>query len=114
MVQARLDRLAISDKRVLQAASVLGQRFTAEALEALLVQPGWNCANLVRHLLVRPQGDHFLFAHALIQEGVYDTLLRSRRRELHRRAANWFRSRDLTLCAHHLGRADDGETPRTS
>jgi tetratricopeptide (TPR) repeat protein len=70
-----------------------------------------NCANLVRHLLVRPQGDHFLFAHALIQEGVYDTLLRSRRRELHRRAADWFRSRDLTLCAQHLDWADDDGAP---
>ena len=112
LVQARLDRLALPDKRALQAASVLGQRFTAEALAALLDQPGWNCADLVRHLLVRPQGDHFLFAHALIQEGVYDTLLRSRRRELHRRAADWFRSRDLTLCAQHLDRGDDDGAPR--
>ena len=107
LVQARLDRLALPDKRALQAASVLGQRFTAESLVALLDQPGWNCAELVGHRLVRPQGDHFLFAHALIHEGVYDTLLRSRRRELHRRAADWFRSRDLTLCAQHLDRADD-------
>jgi class 3 adenylate cyclase/tetratricopeptide (TPR) repeat protein len=112
LVQARLDRLALPDKRALQAASVLGQRFTAEALAALLDQPGWNCADLVRHLLVRPQGEHFLFAHALIQEGVYDTLLRSRRRELHRRAADWFRSRDLTLCAQHLDRGDDDGAPR--
>ena len=112
LVQARLDRLALPDKRALQAASVLGQRFTAEALAALLDQPGWNCADLVRHLLVRPQGDHFLFAHALIQEGVYDTLLRSRRRELHRRAADWFRNRDLTLCAQHLDRGDDDGAPR--
>ena len=112
LVQARLDRLALPDKRALQAASVLGQRFTADALVALLDQPGWNCAELVGHRLVRPQGDHFLFAHALIHEGVYDTLLRSRRRELHRRAADWFRSRDLTLCAQHLDRADDGGAPR--
>ena len=112
LVQARLDRLALPDKRALQAASILGQRFTAEALAAVLDQPGWNCADLVRHRLVRPQGDHFLFAHALIQEGVYDTLLRSRRRELHRRAADWFRSRDLTLCAQHLDRSDDDGAPR--
>jgi hypothetical protein len=38
LVQARLDRLALPDKRALQAASVLGQRFTAEALAALLDQ----------------------------------------------------------------------------
>jgi class 3 adenylate cyclase/tetratricopeptide (TPR) repeat protein len=112
LVQARLDRLASPDKRALQAASVLGQRFTAEALAALFDQPDWNCADLARHRLVRPQGDHFLFAHALIQEGVYDTLLRSRRRELHRRAADWFRSRDLMLCAQHLDRGDDDGAPR--
>ncbi|MBT1517424.1 tetratricopeptide repeat protein [Bradyrhizobium sp. SRL28] len=107
-----MDRLALPDKRALQAASVLGQRFTAESLAALLDRPGWNCADLVGHRLVRPQGDHFLFAHALIHEGVYDTLLRSRRRELHRRAADWFRSRDLTLCAQHLDRGDDDGAPR--
>ncbi|WP_046867222.1 adenylate/guanylate cyclase domain-containing protein [Microvirga massiliensis] len=112
LVQARLDRLPLPDKHALQAASVLGQRFTVEALGALLEQPGWDCAGLVRHFLVRPQGDHFLFAHALIQEGVYDTLLKSRRRELHRRAADWFRSHDLTLCAQHLDRAEDGGAPR--
>jgi class 3 adenylate cyclase len=112
LVQARLDRLALPDKRALQAASVLGQRFTAEALATLLDQPGWNCADLVRHRLVRRQGDHFLFAHALIHAGVYDTLLRSRRRELHRRAADWFTSRDLTLCAQHLDRGDDDGAPR--
>ncbi|MBI5260452.1 MAG: AAA family ATPase [Bradyrhizobium sp.] len=112
LVQARLDRLAFPDKRAVQAASVLGQRFTAEAVEALLDQPRSNCNNLVRHLLVRPHGDHFLFAHALIQEGIYDTLLRSRRRDLHRRAADWFRNRDLTLCAQHLDRAEDQSAPR--
>lgn len=112
LVQARLDRIAVLDKRALQAASVLGQRFTVEALGALLDQPGYDCADLVWHLLVRPQGDHFLFAHALIQEGVYDTLLRSRRRDLHRRAADWFRSRDLMLCAQHLDRAEDEGAPR--
>jgi class 3 adenylate cyclase/tetratricopeptide (TPR) repeat protein len=112
LVQARLDRLTLPEKRAMQAASVLGQRFTAGELQALLDQPAWNCADLVRHLLVRSQGDHFLFAHALIQEGIYDTLLRSHRRALHRRAADWFSTRDLTLCAQHLDRADDNGAPR--
>ena len=40
LIQARLDRLAPSDKQALQAASVLGQRFAPEALGALLDQPG--------------------------------------------------------------------------
>lgn len=107
LVQARLDRLAPLDKQALQAASVLGQRFSAEALGALLGEPNYDCEPLVRHFLIRPQEENFLFAHALIQEGVYDSLLKTRRRELHRRAADWFRNLDPTLYAEHLDRADD-------
>ena len=32
----------------------------------------------------------YLFAHALIRDAIYDTLLTSRRRKLHRRAADWY------------------------
>jgi class 3 adenylate cyclase/tetratricopeptide (TPR) repeat protein len=107
LVQARLDRLAPIDKQALQAASVLGQRFAADALGSLLDQPGYDCRPLVQGFLLRSQEDYFLFAHALIQEGVYHSLLKRRRRELHRKAADWFRSRDPTLYAEHLDRAED-------
>jgi tetratricopeptide (TPR) repeat protein len=61
----------------------------------------------VRQFLVRPQGAELLFAHALIREAVYDSLLRSRQRALHRRSARWYRERDPVLCAEHLERAQD-------
>ena len=61
---------------------------------------------------MRPEGDDFLFAHALIRDAVYDTLLKSRRRELHRRAADWFAERDPVLHAEHLDRAEDPGAPR--
>ncbi len=58
--------------------------------------------------LVRQQADgSYLFAHALIRDAVYDSLLRSRRRELHRRAGGWFEARDPVLHAEHLDRAED-------
>ena len=69
--------------------------------------PRYDCAALVERFLVRPAGDDFLFSHALIRDAVYDTLLKARRRELHRRAAAWFAERDLTLHAEHLDRAED-------
>ena len=53
-----------------------------------------------------------MFAHALIRDAVYDTLLRSHRRELHRRAAAWFAGRDPLLYAEHLDRANDPAAPR--
>jgi class 3 adenylate cyclase/tetratricopeptide (TPR) repeat protein len=113
LVQARMDRLDPTDKLALQAASVLGQRFDLDLLGALLDQPGYDAAGLLRHLLVRPQGGGaLLFAHALIRDGVYDLLLKSRRRELHRRAAALFAGRDLVLHAEHLDRAEDAGAPR--
>jgi class 3 adenylate cyclase/tetratricopeptide (TPR) repeat protein len=112
LVQARLDHLPPGDRLALQAASVLGQRFVPDALGHLLGQPTHDCTNLVRHLLVQPIGDEFLFAHALIRDGVYDSLLRNRRAALHLRAAEWFATRDLALRAEHLGRAQDPAAPK--
>src|SRR5262249_9596396 len=37
----------------------------------------------------------------------YSSLLRSRRKQLHQRAAEWFEGRDLVLRAQHLDRAED-------
>jgi class 3 adenylate cyclase/tetratricopeptide (TPR) repeat protein len=113
LVQARMDRLNPPDKLALQAASVLGQRFDLDMLGALLEQPGYDAGGLVRHRLVRPHGgDALLFAHVLIRDGVYDLLLKSRRRELHRRAAALFAGRDPVLHAEHLDRAEDPGAPR--
>jgi class 3 adenylate cyclase/tetratricopeptide (TPR) repeat protein len=112
LVQARLDQLEARDRQALQAASVLGQRFTLEAVRHLIAAPDYACAALVRRFLIRPAGDDFLFAHALIRDAVDDSLLKARRRELHRRAAAWFAERDLVLWAEHLDRALDPEAPQ--
>ena len=112
LVQARLDRLDPTDKAALQAASVLGQRFDPETLRHVLGQPGYGADRLAERLLARPEGEDFLFAHALIRDAVYDGLLRSRRRELHRRAADWYDGRDAALRAEHLDRAEDPEAAR--
>jgi class 3 adenylate cyclase/tetratricopeptide (TPR) repeat protein len=111
LVQARLDHLSAQDKQAVQAAAVFGQRFALDALRHLVQDPRYSCAALVERFLVRPAGDGFLFSHALIRDAVYDTLLRTRRRELHRRAAAWFAQRDLTLHAEHLDRAEDLGAP---
>jgi class 3 adenylate cyclase/tetratricopeptide (TPR) repeat protein len=111
LVQARLDRLAPADKRALQAASVFGQRFPLAGLRHLIGAPDHDCGPLMAQFLVRPQGNDFLFAHALIRDAVYDSLLRSRRLELHRAAADWYQGRDAALRAEHLERAEHPEAP---
>ena len=110
LVQARLDRLDAPDKAAVQAAAVLGQRFDRAALDHVLDRPGYEPRPLVERLLLRSdEGAGLRFGHALVRDAVYDSLLRSRRRELHRRAADWFAGRDPLLRAEHLDRAEADE-----
>jgi class 3 adenylate cyclase/tetratricopeptide (TPR) repeat protein len=107
IVLARMDNLESDDRQALQGASVLGQRFSMDALQYLLENPEYDCRRLVEHFLVRPEGSAFLFAHALVRDGVYSSLLNRRRKALHGRAADWYASHDLALRAEHLDRAED-------
>ncbi|WP_169789355.1 BTAD domain-containing putative transcriptional regulator [Skermanella aerolata] len=111
IVLARTDALTAKDRQALQAASVLGQRFHLDALRYLLDDRDYDVAVLLDQALVRPAGGpaggEYLFAHALVQEAVHDSLLRSRRNDLHRRAADWYASRDIVRRAEHLGSAGD-------
>jgi class 3 adenylate cyclase/tetratricopeptide (TPR) repeat protein len=111
LVHARLDRLDPADKQAVQAAAVLGQRFSLDALRHLIEDPDYDCATLVAHFLVRPEEGGFLFGHALIHDGVYESLLRARRRQLHARAAQRFESNDPVLAAEHWDRAEDPRAP---
>ena len=109
LVVARLDRLEPQDKRALQTASVIGQRFELDVLNHLLETNGYDCQTLVEHNLLRAEGSSYLFTHALIQEGVYGSLLKSQRHVLHKRCADFFANSDLALCAEHLEQANDSE-----
>jgi tetratricopeptide (TPR) repeat protein len=111
VVLARTDLLSAEDRRAIQAASVLGQRFTLPHLRALLQQPRYVCDTLVRNVLLRPVRDGLQFAHALVRDGVYGSLTHARRRELHKTAAAIFVD-DPVLRAEHLDRAGDAEAPR--
>ncbi len=107
IVQSRMDRLDGTARQALEAAAVLGQRFSRDALAAMLNLPSYDGAALLEHRLVKHEGDGFLFVHALVRDGVYATLLRERRRDLHGRAAAWFDGRDPGLHAQHLEGAAD-------
>lgn len=94
VITARLDRLAEPTRRVLQAASVLGREFSTRILTSILNDADSSLQELSelqrRDLILEmsryPQPT-FLFKHALTQEAVYNSLLLSNRRDLHKRAA---------------------------
>ena len=108
VVLARTDLLEPRDKRAIEAASVLGQRFSLANLRALIEEPRYDGGPLLRNALLRTVDNGLQFAHALVRDGVYASLTRGRRRELHKAAAQIFVD-DLSLRAEHLDRADDPE-----
>ncbi len=107
LVLNRLDLLSANDRRAAQAASVLGQRFKVDALKQILEQADYRPDELLNQRLVRPEGDAYLFAHALLRDGIYASLLMSQRRALHLLAANWFQQQEPALYARHLDLAED-------
>ena len=111
LVLARMDRLLPKHKQALQAASVIGQRFAPDVLRHLLDDSCYDCGGLTDNHLVRPEGDNFLFAHALIRDGVYASLLNANRKALHALAARWFAGHDLVLRAQHLDHAEAPDAP---
>jgi class 3 adenylate cyclase/tetratricopeptide (TPR) repeat protein len=111
LVQARLDRLTRTDRAALQAASVLGQRFSLAALQALTVESSYDPQPLIDGGLLMRDGDMLMFAHALIQEATYASLLSETARRYHRRAADWLGESEPELRAQHLDRAADPGAP---
>jgi len=95
----------------LQAASIIGQRFELPLLRRMIGVPDYVCDGIVANALVLPEGEGLLFAHDLIQEGAYSSVLRSHRRALHLVAAEWFAAHDPMLHAQHLDRAQDERAP---
>ena len=107
IVQSRLDLLSTNDRTAVQAAAVLGQLFSSQALESLIGETEYDPANLIDSALIQPSGPDLHFAHALIRDAAYASMLGPRRIDLHRKAANWFRERDHILYAEHLDRAGE-------
>jgi class 3 adenylate cyclase/tetratricopeptide (TPR) repeat protein len=91
---ARLDRLA-SVKEVAQTAAVIGREFTHELLAAVapmtVNELGGALEQLVQSELVSRRGEPpdatYTFKHALVQEAAYQSLLKSKRQQLHARIA---------------------------
>jgi predicted ATPase/class 3 adenylate cyclase len=93
VLAARIDRLPVEEKRLLQAAAVIGHDVPFALLQAITEQNEPDLRRGLAHL----QAAEFLyetslfpdleytFKHALTHEVTYGTLLQQRRRELHAR-----------------------------
>ncbi len=91
VLMARLDRLPVETKWLAQQASVIGRVFTYRVLMHLArhtASVDADLGHLEREDLIRERARtpelEYMFKHALTQDMAYQSLLASRRRELHR------------------------------
>jgi class 3 adenylate cyclase len=88
-IAARIDRLDAGAKQTLNAAAVVGSRFTAELLAVLGISPildGLMKAELIDQVRFTPVPE-YAFRHPLIRTVAYESQLKSDRARLHRRLA---------------------------
>ncbi|MEP9399901.1 adenylate/guanylate cyclase domain-containing protein [Mesorhizobium sp. KR2-14] len=107
IIQSRLDRLSPMDRKVLEAAAILGQRFSMAEVMAVARIEVYDERPLIEASLIRAHNHIYLFDHALIRDAVLRTMLRDDLRTQHRRAAEWFRPVDALRHAEHLAAASD-------
>ena len=92
VIASRIDRLSKEDKSLLQLASVVGPRISPAVLTAVTGTPAAQLQSRLWSLeildfLIETQwlgSTEYGFAHDLIREVAYDSILRPQREELHR------------------------------
>ncbi len=94
MVLARVDRLPERHRALLEAAAVVGRRFSVEVVGAVASLDGQRQQVLEdlerQEIIFRGGADgsaDYAFKHVLLQESIYRSLLTPRRVDLHRRVA---------------------------
>ncbi len=115
-IAARIDRLDPDAKKTLNAAAVIGSRFTPELLAAVGNAPVLDSllkAALIDQIRFTP-GAEFAFRHPLIRTVAYESQLISDRAQMHRRLAAAIEAREpdaadqnAALIAEHLEAAGD-------
>lgn len=100
LLAARLDRLTLEERSVIERASVCGKEFWHDAVIALTPESeraaiGAALMSLVRKDLIRPHraiaraDDAFRFSHALIRDAAYVGIPKEVRATLHETFAHW-------------------------
>jgi adenylate cyclase len=115
-IAARIDRLDTAAKRTLNAASVIGARFGAELLAALVIDAvvdGLLGAELIDQVRFTPSAE-YAFRHPLIRAVAYESQLSVNREQTHRMLAAAIEARDRSaadenaaLIATHLEAAGE-------
>jgi adenylate cyclase len=110
-IAARIDRLGGKAKKTLNAAAVIGSRFSADMLKTLGIDPVVDDlvrAELIDQVRFTPYAE-YAFHNPLVRTVAYESQLNSDRAQLHRRVASTIEHQDqnAALLAEHLEAAGD-------
>lgn len=108
LIASRLESMAPEDQLAARAASVIGQQFSLSLLQKLIGNPDYDPTPLVTATIVNGTGSHYSFNHALIAEGIYQTIAGEDQSRLHCDCANWYQYDPVLQCQHLL----KGKHPR--
>jgi class 3 adenylate cyclase/tetratricopeptide (TPR) repeat protein len=115
-LMARLDRF-MPVKEIAQIGAAIGREFSYELIEAVAPMPQSQldealvqlCTSGLAFRRGTPPDAVYTFKHALVQDAAYDSLLKSRRQELHAKIARMIGQRfpsikttEPEVLAHHL------------
>ena len=119
LLMARLDRMA-SNREVVQIAATLGREFTYDLMRAVAPLDEDDLRAELDKLVAaellyqkgRPPQSGYVFKHALIQDAAYQSLLKSKKQQVHRRVALALEKQGAALAqnqpellAHHFTEA---------
>ncbi|MFL5953672.1 MAG: AAA family ATPase [Gaiellaceae bacterium] len=100
LLQARLDRLPLAQRSVIERGAVEGEIFHRLSVTELSGEPiDGELVGLVRKELIRREratiadDDAYRFRHLLIRDAAYDALPKETRADLHERFARWLERR---------------------
>jgi class 3 adenylate cyclase/tetratricopeptide (TPR) repeat protein len=123
LLAARLDRLSVEERAVIERGSIVGKEFGRSAIAELSPDAereavGANLMTLARKELIEPaqstvfSEDAFKFRHILIRDAAYLGIPKEMRAELHERFADWLettagdRAKELDeIIGYHLEQA---------
>ncbi len=121
LLAARMDRLSMDSRSLLQLASVVGRTFPYKVLREIF-DPSETLdkylgelqkAEMIQEIRNEPEMI-FTFRHALTQETAYRSILRSRRREYHQKVGEILESTNSdqienisSILAYHFEKAED-------
>ena len=120
LLTGRVDRLALDDRALLQAASAIGRRFDPQLLAVVTseIQIEERLSAMHALDLVRREGKSgdYVFKHALVRDAIYQSLLSEARAALHLKIAQEIESRGgnrLTevaeILAYHYSQTDNAD-----